>query len=682
LAALFRESHIMTYRLRLFAIVVVLFLTALARRASAGPADEADKTLSPYFFVESADPAIDKLPLKDTRVEVSISGVIADVTVRQIYENQGSRPLHARYVFPASTRAAVYGMTMTVGDQRVVAKIEERERAKRDFDKAKEEGKSASLLEQDRPNVFSMNVANIMPRDTVAVELKYTELLVPTDGTYELVYPTVVGPRYSTKDKASAAPHDLFVEVPYLHQGDSPKSAFHLAAKLSTGVPLGDVACATHQTTTRRDGPSRAEVTLAPSEIFAGNRDFILRYRLSGEQVSLGLLLHEGKDENFFLLMAQPPRSVATDDVPPREYIFVLDVSGSMNGFPLDTAKKLMRDLIHVLRPTDTFNVVLFADGSRTLAPASLPASTANLERALRFIGPQPGGGGTELLAALKRAVLLPRPAAHVARSIVLITDGYVDAEKETFGYIREHLDQANFFSFGIGSSINRFLIEGVALAGKGEPFVLTRPEESARVATKFRRYVQSPVLTGVRVAFNGFETYDVEPAKVPDLFAERPIVVFGKWRGKPQGSIDISGASGKDVYRASVPVAQAVPDEHHRALSYLWARARLTNLFDLERGEDKDSVAEITSLGLTYGLLTPYTSFVAVHEVVRNEDGHATNVDQPLPLPLGVSDLGVGGGVATGAEPELYWIAALLFLVGVGHRLALRKRRTFGVAA
>jgi Ca-activated chloride channel family protein len=668
---------------RLVATLIALFLASFAKRAAAEGDAPADKTLSPYFFVEGGDPAVDKLPLKDTRVEIKVSGVIADVTVRQIYENQGNRPLHARYVFPASTRAAVYGMTMTVGNQRVVAKIEERERAKRDFDKAKEEGKSASLLEEDRPNVFSMNVANILPRDTIAVELKYTELLVPTEGTYELVYPTVVGPRYSSKNSKAAGGHDRFVETPYLHEGESSKSEFHLSAQLSTGVPLNDVTCATHQVVARRDGPSRAEITLAPSELFSGHHDFILRFRLAGDQVSTGLLLYQGRDENFFLMMAQPPRAIADGDVPPREYVFVLDVSGSMNGFPLDTAKRLMRDLVHVVRPTDTFNVIVFADGSRTLAPASLPASSENLERALRFIGPQPGGGGTELLAALKRAVALPRTAPNVARTVVLLTDGYIDAEKETFGYIRDHLDEASFFSFGIGTSVNRFLIEGVARAGQGEPFVVTKPEESAKAAAKFRRYIQSPVLTGVKVAFNGFETYDVEPIKVPDLFAERPIVVFGKWRGKPQGTIDISGKSGKDVYRTSVPVAETTPDEAHRALSYLWARARLANLFDYERADDADSVAEIKSIGLSYSLLTPYTSFIAVHEVVRNADGHAEDVDQPLPLPLGVSDLAVGGGVATGAEPELYWVAALLLTALVLlRRTESRNRRTLGLAA
>jgi Ca-activated chloride channel family protein len=336
------------------------------------------------------------------------------------------------------------------------------------------------------------------------------------------------------------------------------------------------------------------------------------------------------------------------------------------------------------VRPTDTFNVVLFADGSRTLSPSSLPASSENLERALRFIGPQPGGGGTELLAALKRAVALPRTAESVARSVVLLTDGYIDAEKETFVYIREHLGEANFFSFGIGSSVNRFLIEGVAHAGQGEPFVVTRPEESAQTAAKFRRYIQSPVLTGVRVAFNGFETYDVEPLNVPDLFAERPIIVFGKWRGKPQGTIDVSGTSGKDVYRTTVPVGEAAPDEQHRALSYLWARARLINLFDFDGRENAESVEEIKSIGLSYSLLTPYTSFVAVHEVVRNQDGHAEDLDQPLALPLGVTDLAVGGSsVATGAEPELVWVGAMLLtvLIGLG-QLELRKRRALGAAA
>lgn len=197
---------------------VVLALGALLvplQAAGQGAHLPADKTLSPFFFVDGGDPTLDRLPLKDTRVDVAITGVIADVTVRQVYENRGARPIHARYVFPASTRAAVYGMTMTVGDVRIVARIKEREQAKSEFEAAKREGKSASLLEQSRPNVFTMNVANVLPGDTISVELKYTELLVPTEGVYEFVYPTVVGPRYSEKRESQASPEAAFVKAPY-----------------------------------------------------------------------------------------------------------------------------------------------------------------------------------------------------------------------------------------------------------------------------------------------------------------------------------------------------------------------------------------------------------------------------------------------------------------------------------
>src|SRR4029079_10867071 len=327
------------------------------------------------------------------------TGVIADVTVRQVYENRGTRPIHARYVFPASTRAAVYGMTMTVGDVRTVARIRERKQAAREFEAAKKEGKSASLLEQSRPNVFTMKIANVLPGDTISVELKYTELLVPTDGVYEFVYPTVVGPRYSEKPESQASAGDEFVKAPYTREGEAPRSEFHLSGVVSTGVPLQDLASPSHKVEVRWTSAGRSEIALDESDRLAGNRDFILRYRLAGDEITSGLLLYQSRNENFFLLMAEPPRVVEPGEVPPREYIFVLDVSGSMNGFPLNTAKGLMSDLIHGLRPTDHFNVVVFESGSEAWSRTSLPATTRNLESAVAFIGPKQGGGGTELLA-------------------------------------------------------------------------------------------------------------------------------------------------------------------------------------------------------------------------------------------------------------------------------------------
>src|SRR5713101_6446245 len=209
-------------------ICLLLITTAIASFSVFAQTEEDrsqdNKTLSPYFFVQG-DPKVDQLPLKDTRVEIAVSGVIADVKVVQTYRNEGSRPINATYVFPAATRAAVYAMRMRIGDQVIVAKIKEREVAKQEFDDAKQQAKSASLLEQKRPNVFSMSLANIMPGDQIEIELRYTELLVPTDGIYEVVFPTVVGPRYPSQKESSAAGEDRWVKSPYLHADNKPSSA-------------------------------------------------------------------------------------------------------------------------------------------------------------------------------------------------------------------------------------------------------------------------------------------------------------------------------------------------------------------------------------------------------------------------------------------------------------------------
>jgi Ca-activated chloride channel family protein len=256
---------------------------------------------------------------------------------------------------------------------------------------------------------------------------------------------------------------------------------------------------------------------------------------------------------------------------------------------------------------------------------------------------------------------------------VVLVTDGYIDAEADVFDYVRGHLDNANFFAFGIGSSVNRFLIEGVARAGSGEPFIVTDPKEAADAAERLRRYIDTPVLTGINVTFPGFDVYDVEPAKVADLFASRPVVVFGKWRGDATGVVEISGTSGRGVYRNSLGVSTANVDPSHAALRQLWARTRIAELSDFgPASPSAERIAQITSVGLSYGLLTRYTSFVAVQEVVRRTVDGAEQVDQPLPLPAGVSNLAVG--VTSGAEPDVVWlaaIAALLFCVSV-----LRARR------
>jgi Ca-activated chloride channel family protein len=624
--------------------------------------EESSKSLSPYFFVENGDENAERFPLKATSVKAVINGVIADVHITQRYANMGSQPINGRYVFPASTRAAVHGMRMTVGEDVVVAQIQERQAAKKVFETAKSAGQSASLLEQQRPNVFSMDVANIMPGEEITIELHYSELLVPDDGTYTFVYPTVVGPRYSTIPEAEADDHHLYVQNPYLTSEQGPTSRFDMQIVLAAGLPLQQVACATHAMHVAWDSEARARIVLAESETHGSNRDFILNYRLSGDRIHSGLLLHNGEEEKFFTLMVQPPERVTPDAIPTREYIFVVDVSGSMHGFPLETAKVLLRRLIGSLRPSDTFNVILFSGAANVLAPQSLPAVPSNIQSALHHIDRQQGGGGTELYQAVQKGLALPRDEGR-SRTMVVITDGYIAAEKKVFGLIADNLNRNNLFAFGIGSGVNRYLIEGLARAGQGEPFVITEPHAAAAAAQRFQDYIQAPLLTGIAIAFEGFEAYDVEPKVTADLFAARPLVICGKWRGRPEGAIVIKGFTGQGPYEKRFEVSSHLDSQNTDALPYLWARMRLARLTDFASPDDDDDTRKaVTQLGLDHNLLTAYTSFVAVHEQVRNTGGPAKDVDQPLPLPRGVSNLAVGGRNVP--EPELGVLLSLL-LVG-----------------
>jgi Ca-activated chloride channel family protein len=639
--------------------------TAAAPAAPETPPDT--KTLSPYFFVHSDDPSTDRLPLKATAARVDIAGVIARVTVTQVYRNEGKHALEAIYVFPGSTRAAVHGMKMTIGERVITARIEERQEARRQYQQARESGQSASLLEQQRPNVFQMNVANILPGDEIRVELVYSELLVPERGVYEFAYPTVVGPRYSTTDAATAPDPERWVQNPYLRNGETDPTRFDFSASISGGMALKRVTSPSHALKIDYPSATRARLTLG-DEGASANKDLVIRYQLADDRIETGLMLYESGGERFFLCLVEPPRRFTPAQVPPREYVFIVDVSGSMHGFPLETTKSVLRRLLAGMQPDDRFNVLFFSGGSYVLSPASLPATEANKSRALQEIERQSGGGGTELLPALRRAFDLPRDRRDVARTIVIATDGYVNVEREAFALVRGRLDDASVFAFGIGSSVNRHLIEGLARAGEGLPFVVLGPGEAPRAASRFLEYIESPLLTGIEVSTPGFQAYDLEPGRLPDLFAARPLVLAGKYRGEASGEIVITGFTGEGRFERRVKVDRGRAVAGAEALRYLWARERLAAIADTAGpGEgDVESREQITRLGLEYGLLTEYTSFVAIDQRRRRQDGRLETVKQPLPLPEGVSDLAVGsvGGVAkmqvaaesmymTGARPS-----------------------------
>ena len=636
--------------------------------------ENADKSLSPYFLVKNVNSNVDALPLKSTTADVKIAGMIADVTVHQIYQNKGTETLECIYVFPASTRAAVYAMQMKVGNRLINARIRERKQAKKEYDAAKSAGKTASLLEQDRPNVFQMNVANIRPNDVVEVIMQYTEMIVPTEGVYQFVYPTVVGPRYNSQQQSENT--NEFAAVPYLKKGEAAPYTFDIQVTLNSGVPIQNIHSKTHWIDVKQSDNYHVIAQLKKEDGGRGNKDFILNYQLKGEHFQSGVMLYEHNNENFFMAMIQPPKAVSNDQIPPREYIFIVDVSGSMGGFPLDVSKTLLRNLIGNLKKTDYFNVLLFSGATSLLSEKSLPATKENIQKAIYQIDNQRGGGGTELLPAMQQALALPRSDKELSRSMILITDGYVTVEKESFELIRNNLNKCNVFAFGIGSGVNRYLIEGLAHVGQGEPFIILNQEEAPAIAEKFRKYINTPVLSQVKYKMDNFNAYDIEPLNLPDVMAERPIILFGKYKGKPSGHITIEGFSGKKLIKQTINVGENTAEVQNSALRYLWAREKLRNLddFNQENKEDTNYIKQVIDLGLKYNLLTAHTSFIAVDETpVVDANGKIITVKQALPLPEGVENTAVGADIAFDAVFVLgssthytLWISAFLIVLAV----------------
>ncbi|MDE6748267.1 MAG: VIT and VWA domain-containing protein [Lachnospiraceae bacterium] len=659
----------------IFSVILLLTTYMPVVHAEESQEEDEDKTYAPYFYVESEEVGVDCFPLKKTSVKANINGMIADTYVVQTYANEGTKPINAQYIFPASTKVTIHGMQMRIGNQLVTAVIKEKEEAEEEFEAAKSEGKSASMLSEERSNVFTMDVANIMPGDVVSIELHYTELITPIDGNYQFVFPTVVGPRYVSPLIDDCGGREEWVGTPYLSEGTPPTDEYDIDVTVSSAVPITSLESSSHSIDIGWTENTSAHVTLADPSDYAGNRDFILDYRLTGDEIGTGLIVNQGENENVFMLMIQPPERYEIEEIPPREYIFVLDVSGSMSGFPLSTAKKLINNLVSGLRETDTFNLILFSGTSYKMANHSVPATEENIKKAVKMISEQQGAGGTEIAEALEDALSTPADK-DVARNIVIISDGYVYGEAEVFGIVNENMDKAEFFSFGIGRAVNRRLIEGIATIGQGEPFIVTEEEEADEIAEKFRTYIQSPILTDIKVSFEGFDAYDVEPAILPTLYANKPIVLLGKWHGEATGTINISGMTGGGAYSQSISVADAIAGEND-VLGYLWARKRVERLTDYGAGGDNPDVQEeVTQIGLNYSMITPYTSFIAVLDVVRNPDGESTDVNQPQHLPLEVSNLAVGFRI--GSEPEeVILFAALLLLIFMPVLLRKKTERT-----
>lgn len=610
--------------------ILILFLTSFI----SGFSQEQNK--GPYLEVLTKNAII---PLKESKTEVQISGTIAHVQLTQVYQNNGGEAIEALYVFPLSTKAAVHRMQMTIDERVINAKIFEKQQAEKVYNTAIQDGKRAAKLDQARPNVFQMKVGNVMPGDEVTIDIFYTEMLLPTNGTYQFVAPGVVGPRFTGEQITG----ETSFNNPHTKKGVSDTFLFDLELTLNAGITIQNIHSASHKINVDYENGTTAKVFLSKSNENPANRDFILNYSLRGNKIETGLLLYEHNDEKFFAYLMEPTKATKPKQITSREYLFIVDVSGSMNGYPLEVSKELMRNLLCHLAPTDTFNVQLFASSSTLLSPTPILANGANIDRATRFLTRGQGGGGTQLLSALRTAYQLPRMNEGSARSMVIITDGYVSVEKEAFTLIGQNLNRANVFTFGIGSSVNRYLIEGMAAVSNSPSFIATSKDDARKVAKDFKDYISTPLLTQIKLQAKGLEIYDVEPASIPDVFASRPVVIYGKYRGEAKGKIVLTGYQGKKKIKQDFKVSEVQPNPNNMALRYLWARKKIEQLDDYAVLFHEDVKQQVVALGLQYNLATEYTSFVAVDQQLVNKDGTLKQLKQPLPMPKNVENSAVG---------------------------------------
>lgn len=591
-------------------------------------------------------------PLKNTKVEAEISGFLSRVKVTQEFENNFSEKIEAIYVFPLPRNAAVDDMTMRIGERVIRGKVMKREEARDVYEAARSNGQIASLLDQERPNIFTQSVANILPGEKVIIEISYVETLKYEDGSYEFVFPMVVGPRY-IPGKASGGPASDTDKVPDGSKITPPivkdrvGHDISIEVKLDAGLLVESVTSKSHQIESLMLSASRYSVRLQ-NEKTIPNKDFILRYDVAGKKIEDSVLTHRTAKGGYFTLILQPPDNVRPQDVTPKEIVFVLDTSGSMSGFPIEKAKESMKLALEGLNPQDTFNLITFAGDTAVLFERPVPATPENLRKAQAFLESRRGGGGTEMMKAI-RAALDPSDSQEHIRVVCFMTDGVVGNDLEIIGEVKKH-PNARVFSFGIGGSVNRFLLDKMAEEGRGEVEYVALGDDGSAAAKRFHERVRSPLLTDISLDFGPLNVADVYPKRTNDLFSAKPVIVHGRFTQPGSGVIKLKGRSfGREVVR-EIAVNFPESDPNHDVLATLWARTRIDDLMSqdyagLQSGTAKPEIREsITNLGLEYRLMTQFTSYVAVEERIVTDGGQPRKIEVPVEMPEGMTYEGIFG--------------------------------------
>ncbi len=586
------------------------------------------------------DKSLPPVPLEHTDYTIDVVGPIADTLVVQRFHNTHSAPLDALYVFPLPMDAAVSELELRIGERLIRGELQERAAAEERFKEGAERGESAALLGRERPNLFSVELANLQPGERVEARLRFAARVPYDDGWFSLNVPTVVLPRYVPEGQP-ASPRDGV--LPLLPEGDP---GYGLSIRITIDVGrLAEIESPSHEIDIIEDR-SRRIVTLRDGAA-RPDRDLLLRYRPAGEGYTSAAFTYRAAGKPGALLLTLTPRAVPElAEVLPRELLFVFDRSGSMGGESIAQARNALRACLRALNPGDSFNIFPFDNYVERLAPAPLPFTQESVDAADSFIAGIDARGGTEIVGALKAALAQPRDERRL-RVIVFLTDGAVGNEDAVLRELAAGLNEARVFAFGVGSAVNRFLLDKLAEVGRGSAEYILPGEPIEPAVQRFQRRAALPLLRDITVDWGGAAVADQLPSPIPDLYAGQPLVLMARFSAprEERAEVTIRGrtATGSYEERLSVDLPLVTPDRTGAwaALPRLWAQSRLAAIEDtarLDRRRAAELKEEARRLALEYGLLSAHTSFVAVEEQIAPAEGRRATerVVVPVHLPAG----------------------------------------------
>ena len=662
------------FRARMWSLLLLLFMTplpALAGETSPGQV----QTGSLMWRMEQGYTTATTI---NTSVDMKISGLVARVSVRQELRNEGSEWVEGLYVFPLPDEAAVDRMRLHIGERFIEGEIQEKNHAKKTYEKAKQAGKKASLVEQQRANLFTTSVANVAPGERVVVEIEYLESIRYEDGRFSIRFPMTLTPRYIAgqplPDKVgngwspdtNHVPDASLITPPMVTNSRGHK--IRLTATVNAGIPLETVTSRYHPVSVAEEN-GRYRVVLDGKDV-PMDHDFELVWQAIPSATPRATIFTEMIDGMpHHLLIVMPPDE---DDAPtalmPREMVLVVDTSGSMHGVSIAQAKRAVALALKGLQATDRFNVIEFNSVTNALYPVSVPATAANVSDAMDFVQQLQANGGTEMRPALSMALSSQPPETHL-QQIVFVTDGSVGYEDEMFSMIEQQLGNARLFTVGIGSAPNSLFMRKAAEAGRGSyTFISALHEVREKMDGLFRK-LEHPQVTDIKIRWPSGIAFDSYPETVPDLYLGEPVTAKVRTSGEYRDSdtVTVSGNFVTGAWSASLPLQSPQQSE---GVGSLWARARIADLADQERrGSDPaETRAEIVATAIGHHLVSKYTSLVAVDKTpVRPSGDHLSSEQVPNLMPYGQSTNAIFGFPATATRaPMLRMIGGAYLLTAL----------------